>query len=886
MKNILRITAVFSVLFFSCILLLCSGSQCGVSAAGNTPQYDSNGLYIEDGILKGVKDRDIYYLEIPEGVTEIAPYALGCMNRLSCISLPRSLKAVGYRAFQSTYGIRVFYYPGTYNEYRQIRTYKSIDGPAGYSISGLEGDIELSSDLFCEGKRVTSLKILRNPDKMVINRNSHYGFDIEGTQVDAIKGVLLEVTFNDGSTTEIESSKIAFWPKTFSEEGIFPVTLFYGGKTVTFDLKVEIPLKIDTYIKDVSVRSGETVSVDSRASGKDIRCQWYRILRGENKATALNGATTPVISFTADPAFDGSTYYCTVTDAYGHTKSSNRFTLNVTDAFRILTDLPKEKTLSNNDGVTLSINVKGEDLKYQWYYKKKNASVWSVWKGRTDKSTTAFANRTWDGMKIRCVVTNGAGASLTSAETVITMSDVLAITSPLEDIYTETYYYSNTFFSASAKGTKLKYQWYYKKIGASGWSVWTGRTSRSMWVKGNDTWNGMQVRYTVTDEYGDKLTSNAATIYLKNVFKILHHPESTRAFEGEKLTFSVEASGNGLKYQWYYKKKNASGWTLWKGHTTSQTAAAVNSTWNGMQVYCRVTNSNGAVLSSKAAVVTISDVIKISAHPSDVTAVSGKIASFSVKATGSGLKYQWYYKKSGASGWTLWKEHNEWKTSAKANDTWNGMQVRCKITNSNGTVLYSNAATITIAKDTVRITKQPASISIPAGRKASFSVIATGKGLTYQWYYKKDGATSWSIWKTFTSANIEPPSNTTWNGMQVRCVITDSYGTSVTSSAAKITLIPAEESDFAILTHPKNVSQIRGSYRNATFYVEAKGSGLSYRWYYIKKTDKQWTLWKYKTSSSFTAKPDDTWEDMQVYCVVTNDRGEELYSDIARVIFN
>ena len=152
MKNILRITAVFSVLFFSCILLLCSGSQCGVSAAGNTPQYDSNGLYIEDGILKGVKDRDIYYLEIPEGVTEIAPYALGCMNRLSCISLPRSLKAVGYRAFQSTYGIRVFYYPGTYNEYRQIRTYKSIDGPAGYSISGLEGDIELSSDLFCEGK--------------------------------------------------------------------------------------------------------------------------------------------------------------------------------------------------------------------------------------------------------------------------------------------------------------------------------------------------------------------------------------------------------------------------------------------------------------------------------------------------------------------------------------------------------------------------------------------------------------------------------------------------------------------------------------------------------------------------------------------------------------
>ena len=32
--------------------------------------------------------------------------------------------------------------------------------------------------------------------------------------------------------------------------------------------------------------------------------------------------------------------------------------------------------------------------------------------------------------------------------------------------------------------------------------------------------------------------------------------------------------------------------------------------------------------------------------------------------TGSGLKYQWYYKKSGASDWSVWNNHTTATTSA------------------------------------------------------------------------------------------------------------------------------------------------------------------------------------------------------------------------------
>ena len=41
------------------------------------------------------------------------------------------------------------------------------------------------------------------------------------------------------------------------------------------------------------------------------------------------------------------------------------------------------------------------------------------------------------------------------------------------------------------------------------------------------------------------------------------HPESVKAMVGEKVTFSVEAGGEGpLTYQWYYYSPKIGGWRL------------------------------------------------------------------------------------------------------------------------------------------------------------------------------------------------------------------------------------------------------------------------------------------------------------------------------------
>lgn len=89
--------------------------------------------------------------------------------------------------------------------------------------------------------------------------------------------------------------------------------------------------------------------------------------------------------------------------------------------------------------------------------------------------------------------------------------------------------------------------------------------------------------------------------------------------------------------------------------------------------------------------------LKITSQPADVKVSSGADATFKVAADGCGLKYQWYYKKAGASVWSIWTGHNTASTTATSNDSWDGMQVYCSVTNSKGDIVLSDKATVSLA---------------------------------------------------------------------------------------------------------------------------------------------------------------------------------------------
>ena len=450
---------------------------------------------------------------------------------------------------------------------------------------------------------------------------------------------------------------------------------------------------------------------------------------------------------------------------------------------------PQNVKTSVGKGVRFEVKAQGSGLSYQWYFKKKNSSEWKLWNDHTSSVTYGDSNESWDGMQVRCQITDRKGMVLTSKAAVVTIVNSPIITSQPQNVTTAPG--SVVSFEVTAEGNGLKYQWYFKKTGATGWSKWNSHTAASTSGTANDSWNGMQVFCRVTDSGGMYTDSAAATVTIKQTIIITSQPQNIKTAAGLSATFEIQANGKGLTYQWYYKKAGASNWSLWKSHTDSSFSVIANDTWNGMKVYCRVTDNTGAFVNSDSAVVTLVPKVSISRHPENVNTSAGRSVSFTVIAKGEGLKYQWYYKKSGASDWSLWSKHTQLTVTDIANDSWNGMQVRCSVSDFAGRSVYSTPATITLSGG-ITVKSGPSNAVAKAGEKVTFSAVAEGQRMSCQWYFKKAGASGWTLWNGHTTPTTSATANSTWDGMQVFCLFTDEYGNTASSGCATIYILPDE----------------------------------------------------------------------------------------------
>ena len=110
---------------------------------------------------------------------------------------------------------------------------------------------------------------------------------------------------------------------------------------------------------------------------------------------------------------------------------------------------------------------------------------------------------------------------------------------------------------------------------------------------------------------------------------------------------------------------------------------------------CRITDSAGNVVYTNTVRLYV---LGVTSQPSDRTAAAGKTVKFSVEATGHNKTYQWQYRTSSAGEWknspATGNQTDALSVSVTASK--NGYQYRCRITDSAGNVVYSNAATLNV----------------------------------------------------------------------------------------------------------------------------------------------------------------------------------------------
>ena len=433
--------------------------------------------------------------------------------------------------------------------------------------------------------------------------------------------------------------------------------------------------------------------------------------------------------------------------------------------------------------------------------------------------------------------------------------------------------------SVAAQGDGLTYQWYCKNAGASNWWV-SSVKSTNYAVTMKEAYHGRQLYCVVTDKYGNSVPSDTATIFAKTLGPVIQtQPQDTVVSAvGEKVRVTVTAAGDGLTYQWYCKDKGSSKW--WASSVKmANYVVTMSKAYHGRQLYCVITDQNGKSVQSATVTIgakTLGPVILTQPKDAAVSAAGQKL-TVKMTAAGDGLTYQWYCRDAGASNW--------WVSSVKSTnyavtmqEAYHGRQLYCVITDQNGKSVQSVTVTIGAKSLGPVILTQPKDVTVSsAGQKLTVKMTAAGDGLTYQWYYKNAGTSTWWT-SSVKSASYAVTMKEAYHGRQLYCVISDQNGKSVQSATVTI---GAKSLGPVILTQPKDVT-VSAAGQKLTVKMTAAGDGLTYQWYYKNAgTSTWWTSSVKSTNYAVTMK--EAYNGRQLYCVVTDQNGKSVQSDTVTI---
>ena len=664
------------------------------------------------------------------------------------------------------------------------------------------------------------------------------------------------------------------------------------SNTVTLAMKEA--LVVTQQPQDVVSVKGVATTVTFTATGEGLTYRWYYKNPNETEFKASSNQTD-AYSITMSDAVNGRQIYCQITDQYGEVIRTNTVTLTMAETVKIVQQ-PTDTTVAKGAKASVTVVAEGEGMTYRWYYKNANATSFTASSNRTDTYTATMSDVV-DGRQVYCVVTDRYNKSVKSAVATLWL-----------DAHRHSYtnYISDNNATCTENGTE---------------------TAKC------DGCNETDTRIVAGSAMGHNVVDGICTNCGEAVaiLTIIQQPQTVEATIGEKIAITVVAEGDEVTYQWYFKNANGISFSASSNKTDTYTAT-MSSTLNGRQVYCVVTDRHGVQLTTQIATIFLPGGLKITQQPQDVAAATGEEVVLTVVAEGEGLSYQWYFKNADATSFSASSNKTDTYT-ATMGAALDGRQVYCQITDQYGRIIKTEIATLWLndhhhsftnyisngdatcvedgtetakcdtceefdtrtavgsatghimvngacsqcgARVALNILQQPSSVEVASGKKVTITVEAEGEGLTYQWYYKNANATSYTASSNKTAAYSATVSQTV-NGRQVYCVITDQYGAQVVTEKATISM----EGAMKITQQIQDAEAASGE--KVTLVVGAEGQGLTYQWYFKNANATSFTASSNKTNT-YTATMSSTLNGRQVYCVVTDQNGNVIITDISTLI--
>ena len=225
---------------------------------------------------------------------------------------------------------------------------------------------------------------------------------------------------------------------------------------------------------------------------------------------------------------------------------------------------------------------------------------------------------------------------------------------------------------------------------------------------------------------------------------VIMPPLSQTKCTGDVAVFAATVSGNS--YQWEISTDNGGTYSDVVDDATydnvTSTSLTVNNIAMSMSGYMYRLRVMGlapcAPVRTSAATLTVNNSPAITLHPVDATVCEAGFATFTSTASDA-FTYQWYVSTDGggtynpvANGGNYFGATTTTLNVLNIPAGFNTYRYKMAATGLCNPVAESNAAILTVNTKVV-ITSPPAAVTQCEGTTATFSVAATGTGLTYQW---------------------------------------------------------------------------------------------------------------------------------------------------------
>ncbi len=624
-------------------------------------------------------------------------------------------------------------------------------------------------------------------------------------------------------------------------------------------LNVYDPSSITTQPPNTSVCVGSNATITTVVAGTGLTYQWQVSTNGGTSWTVVNTApysnfnTASLTITSATLSMNNYQYRCVITSPCAPTLTTNASVLTV-NTLPAVTGQPGNATVCVGSTTMMSVTATGTALTYQWEVSTNGGGTWSnvtnggVYANATTNTLSITPNNnSYHTYQYRCVVSGTCTPSATSSAATLNVYDPTNITTQPPN--TSVCAGSNTTITTVVAGDNLSYQWEVSTNGGTSWTVvntapYSNFNTASLTITGATlSLSGYQYRCVVTSPCAPTATTTAATLTVNSLPAITGQPSDATVCVGSTTMISVTATGTALTYMWQVSTNGGGTWStvnnggVYANATTSSLSITPNNnSYHTYQYRCIVGGACTPSAPSNAVTLNVYIPTSITTQPPNTAICEGSNGTITAVVAGTGLTYQWQVSSNGGTTWSniTGGPYTNFTTASLGLTsvplTRNGYQYRCVITSPCAATATTNAVTLTV-NSLPAVNTHPVNATICRPSNTSFSVSASGTGLTYRWQVSTNGGGTWSnlnnggVYSGVTNATLSLSSpSTSYHNYQYRCVVSGACTPSATSNAATLSVYNPP----AITGNPSNRFICDGN--NTTFTCNATGSNLTYQW--------------------------------------------------------